>query len=445
MKRGWIAWLAVLVPVWITFVVCAHWEPVLRDGWGHVQWHRSFATTPGNVWQFAHDSYVHNNPRFGQVLTLLVYTPGPWHALVTPLVEVLLFYLLALHALGRRPSFARTDDALMFATILAMVALTAPLLGQVLFYRPFTGNYLFSFTIALLFFAPYRMHLAAARPRQWWWIPIMLVAGFAAGMGNEHTGPTFVAVVSAAIIAFWRRGERPAAWMIAGFAGVLAGGLALYFAPAQSIRYNALATSQSLLGRITERGAGDNLKILGGAYAAAWWLLPWVAVAALGWRAARTRLDGRRVFPIVALAASFAIMVTLLMSPKQGGRLDFASICLACAAVASVVVPLLATVAQRVIAWLLAAAGIAMLLYHLIATYSVVGPEFAQRFAAIESAPEHAVVTVSPYTLHRSRWFLGEDFGEGADGLRFGIAWSRHLQGVLLDKPVEANEDPGGL
>src|SRR3569832_2155107 len=127
MKRGWIAWLAVLVPTWIVLVLCAHWEPVLRDGWGHVQWHKSFATTPGNVWMFAHDSYVHNNPRFGQVLTLLVYTPGPWHAIFTPIVELLLFYLLALHALGRRPSFARSSDALMFATILGMVALTAPL------------------------------------------------------------------------------------------------------------------------------------------------------------------------------------------------------------------------------------------------------------------------------------------------------------------------------
>ena len=122
-------------------------------------------------------SYVHNNPRLGQVLTLLVYTPGPWHEIVTPLVELLLFYLLALHALGRKPSFARVDDALVFATIVGMVALTAPLIGQMLFYRPFTGNYLFGFVIALLFFAPYRLHATAPRDRRWWWIPIMLVAG----------------------------------------------------------------------------------------------------------------------------------------------------------------------------------------------------------------------------------------------------------------------------
>jgi len=440
MKRSWIAWLAVLVPTWIVLILCAHWEPVLRDGWGHIQWHKSFATTPGNVWTFAHESYVHNNPRFGQVLTLLVYTPGPWHAIFTPVVELVLVYLLALLALGRRPSFARSEDALMFATILGMVALTAPLIGPMLFYRPFTGNYLFGFAIGLAMVVPYRLHAAAPQPRRWWWIPILLVGGFIAGLCNEHTGPATVACVALAIFAFWRRGERPAAWMVAGLVGVIAGGLALYFAPGQDIRYHGLATSTSLLGRIGDRGVVENLKIVSAPYSALWKLVPWLALIALGWK----QREPKRAL-LVLVGASLLIALTLLVSPKQGGRLDFASICLACAALAGYVVPLVQTRATQLVAWLLAGLAILYLLFHLVATYSVVGPEFEQRFDAIESAPPHAVVTVSPYTLRRSRWFLGEDFGEGADSLRFGIAWNRHLQGVLLDKPAEANEDPGGL
>jgi len=440
MKRGSLAWLAVLVPTWIVLILCAHWEPVLRDGWGHVQWHKSFDTTPSNVWMFAHDSYVHNNPRFGQVLTLLAYTPGPWHAIFTPIVELVLVYLLSLMALGRRPAFQRSDDALMFATVLGMLALTAPLIGQMLFYRPFTGNYLFGFTISLAILVPYRLHAEAPQPRRWWWIPIMLAGGAIAGMCNEHTGPATVACIAFAIIAFWRRGERPSAWMIAGLAGVIAGGLALYFAPGQDIRYHGLATSTSLLGRISDRSVIDNVKIVTAPYSAIWKLVPWLVFVALGWK----RREPKRALLVVA-GASVVIALTLLVSPKQGGRLDFASICLACAAVAGVAVPLIRERAAQVAAWLLAGLSIAYLLYKLVATYSVVGPEFAQRFTAIESAPPHAVVTVSPYSLHKSRWFLGEDFGTGADGLRFGIAWSRQLQGVLLDKPAEANEDPGGL
>src|SRR3569833_897465 len=98
MKRGWIAWLAVLVPTWIVLVLCAHWEPVLRAGWGHVQWHKSFHTTPGNVWMFAHDSNDQNNPQNRQDHTQHNNTPSPRHTNFSPIVELLLFYLRALHA-----------------------------------------------------------------------------------------------------------------------------------------------------------------------------------------------------------------------------------------------------------------------------------------------------------------------------------------------------------
>jgi len=445
MKRGWLVWCAVVIPVWITLVLCTHWEPVLRDGWGHVQWHRTFSTTPGNVWTFAHESYVHNNPRLGQVLTLLVYTPGPWHELVTPLVELALFYLLALHALGRRPSLQRADDALMFATIVAMVALVAPLIGQLLFYRPFTGNYLFSLVIGLGFLAPYRLHAEAPIVRRPWWIAIMLVLGYATGLCNEHTGPAFIAMTAFAIFAFWRRGERPSAWMIAGLLGVVAGFIALYVAPAQSIRYNALATSTSLFGRAAARSTLDNLRIIGGPYAAAWKLVPWLALGVGGWLGTRQIplvSRARLLSALVAMAASLAIAATLLVSPKQGGRLDFASVCLLCAALASLALPFIRTHATRAIAWGLATLAIAYLLFNSLITYQTAGAEFRTRFDAISSAPPRGVVTVTPYTLPRSRWFLGEDFA--SDGLRFGLAWNRNLAGIVLDHPAEANDDPGG-
>jgi hypothetical protein len=444
MKRAHLVWLAILVPTWLVLVMCTYWEPILRDGWGHVQWHRDFATTPGNVWNFAHESYVHNNPRFGQVLTLLLYTPGPWHVIVTPLVELALFYLLALHALGRRPSFARTDDALMVASIIAMLALTAPLIGQMLFYRPFTGNYLFSFVIALAFFAPYRLHAEAPHDRRWWWIPIMLVLGYATGLGNEHTGPAFVVVAAFATAVFWRRDGRPKAWMIAGFIGVLAGGIALYFAPAQSIRYNALAASTSLFERIGARTLGQNLRIIGGPYGAIVKLVPWLALVVVGWRARSAVLPRARVVAAIVMAStSLLIAITLLVSPKQGGRLDFASISLACTAIASMCVPFATTSFTRIAAWVVAAAAISYLCFECLKTYSVVGPEFQKRSHAIEDAAPHANVIVPPYTLPRSRWFLGEDFG--SDGLRFGIAWNRQLVGLWLSTPAEAIEDQGGL
>ena len=83
-------------------------------------------------------------------------------------IPAALTYLLAL---GRRPQLSRIDDALVFATILGTVCLTAPVIGPMLFYRPFTGNYLFGLVICLLLVVPYRVHAETPRPRGWWWQP----------------------------------------------------------------------------------------------------------------------------------------------------------------------------------------------------------------------------------------------------------------------------------
>jgi hypothetical protein len=203
-----------------------------------------------------------------------------------------------------------------------------------------------------------------------------------------------------------------------------------------------------LLGRIGERSFHANFKIVRAPYWEAWRLAPWVALAVIAYWRGGDKARGNAAPPwgpiIVMIVASAMIAVTLLVSPKQGGRLDFASTCLACSAVASATLPFVRTRGARIAAWLIAGAAVAYLLYNCLATYATVGPEFARRFDAIESAAPQAVVTVTPYSLPRSRWFLGEDFGAGADSLRFGIAWNRKLQGVLLDQPAEENLDPGG-
>src|SRR5262249_50666312 len=94
------------------------------------------------------------------------------------------------------------------------------------------------------------------------WIPIMILLGFASGLCNEHTGPAVVALAIMATIVVWRRDRHVPAWAIAGIVAMIAGGLALYFAPGQSIRYNAVATQASMLRRIADRDVMSNLRIV---------------------------------------------------------------------------------------------------------------------------------------------------------------------------------------
>ncbi len=436
-RRAPLVWLALVVPLWLVLVLCTHWEPVLGDGWGHLQFHHDNELTLHNVWFFAKYNYESMNPRIGQTLTMLLFTQGPWHAIATPLVELALFFELTVLALGRMPSPRRLDDALVFATIVAMAAICVPVFGQMLFYRPYTGNYLYGLVVSLAFLIPYRLHVTAPRDWGWWTALPMLVVGAAAGLSNEHTGPAFTAAAIAAIV--YRR-DRLQPWMIAGVVGIVAGGLALYFAPGQDLRYNGLATQASLLGRIAGRGVLGNLRPFGIVLA---YLSPAIAWVALGVasRPAEPVPRERTAIAVALGAIALAIVATLLASPKLGERLYLASSALACTAIASWLVPRLAARWARTAAWAGAAGVLLFVGWRCVASYHRVGAEFADRMAALEHAAPNTKLVVPPLSVGKSRWFYGDDFElaskREAVAAQYGLASIELAQRVATPGPDE--------
>lgn len=411
MTRPLAAWLALVVPVWLVFVLCTYWEPIMRDGWGHAIWHLTHDVSLGTLWEFGADSFLYRNPRLGQVFTLVQHTPGVWHPLITPILELGLFYLLATLALGRRPSLRRIDDALLCATLVAMVFACTRSLGLMLFYRPWTGNYVFGLVVCLAWLVPYRLHGEQPRKRGWWWTPIMAVLGVAAGLCNEHTGPAFIAAGVLAIVVYWRRGERFVPWAWAGLLAIVAGSLLLFYAPGQEVRYAGLATQQSLLERVVDRGVTGNgvILVLLPLYLlplALWWAL---VVSARRRSPAPPQPGAAARAGLVALGMAVLIGVTLLASPKQGDRLYFASICLASAAAAAWVVPQLGSRERRVAA-VLAAIVIAWVGWRAVSAYHQRAREFAVRMTAIENAAPGSTIEVPRYSQERSQYVLGDDF-----------------------------------
>ncbi|HEY5944996.1 MAG TPA: DUF6056 family protein, partial [Kofleriaceae bacterium] len=388
---------------------------------------------------FAKSTYVHNNPRLGQVITLLIYTPGPWHSIVTPIVELSLFYLLAALVLGRWPSLRRADDALLYATIFAMAAVTVPSFGLMLFYRPFTGNYLFGLVINLALVVPYRLHYESPRKGSWWWAPVLLVLGVAAGLCNEHTGPALAALLVLAIVVFWRRGEGLVLWAAAGLTGLVIGGIALFEAPGQHIRYKGLADQASTFGRIIERGLYGNFRIL-----LVWiaWMLPLLGAVGVGfWLRHRERPpaqpDKRRIAELVLAALALSITLTLLLSPKQGSRLYLASVVIMCAALAGW---LTAQAVSRHAKLILAGLSACVLLYAgfmITRAYYHLGKEFRERVAILEAAPDNGLAEIPTYSIKRSRWSLGDDLL--IDNIRNIVSYSF---GLALIKMKTDQRDP---
>lgn len=404
-------WIVAGVALWAWFALCAHWEPIVFDSWGHYFWHHEYAMTLGNVGDFVATEYNHWNPRIGELAALLSFTSGPWHVLFTPLMEVAALYVLCVAVAGRAP------DLLTFAITVALVLVCVREVGTVLFYRPFAWNFVLALLLAGAFVVPYRVASDQAR---WWWTPAMIVLGLLAGLGAEHTGLALAGIAVAAMV--HRRGARP--WMVAGAVACVAGWAVLFFSPSQQVKYGGLAARQSILELLASRGVAGNLRVLWLPLVDLWPVLVVVAIAvALGRRRLARPL-------VVALLAAAVVLITLLASPKQGPRLWFAPVAVVCAVAAVALREQLAGVRARTIAVVATAAVLAGCAWQSIRVYRVLGHEGAERMAILEHATPGTVVTVPHLTPGRTHWSLRDDFDEPQR--RQSVAMGFHLAGIEL-------------
>ena len=456
---------AAAVAMWAFFAVQAVHTPVLLDDWYQLTWHRNHPFTLASIWAYGHYNYFHFNPRIGDVLLMIVNGPHWIHLLATPLVQLALVPLAFALAFARWPRPTLRDLWLLMSLQL-LIWLVTPIPGIVYFYRPFATNYLWSFATMLALFVPYRLELArpagSARP---WLAPIMLVVGWCAGMGNEHTGPTAMAAMALLLVWAWRRG-RLRAWMIAGALGLFIGYPMLFFAPGQTQRYAGVATKSSPLHVLAERGIGGNAEIvldfLGEAQLAIDLVIAAVLVALRRARALPP-FDRDRLLAVIALiVGAGGMVVTQFASPTVGERLFFAPAVLFTCALALVLEWLFADAAVR--RGIAVVAG-ALFAYHVVQFATVLAEghdENQARMALLEHAAPGSVVKVPPYALwKRTRWWWGDDFQYAS--LReyianevydlHGIQYDRELHWVepsppdrfvatrTFDPPLSASED----
>jgi hypothetical protein len=244
----------------------------------------------------------------------------------------------------------------------------------------------------------------------------VLVLGVAAGMCNEHTGPAFLGLGVAAVMWARRAGDGVRLWMIAGLLGLAAGYVLLMVAPGHGARYGGLATQAGVLERISERGVGENVRIIGMLVVYCAWSLPWVV---LGLAARRSKPERW----LVALAAAGVLATFVLLgSPKLGARLYMHSTALISMAIAGwVLASLVAPWAKKACA----ALSVAALLYvqaRCLITYRAVGPVSDQRLAILDAAAPGSAVTWPKFPFGAGTWFLGDDAGFGYVADAWGVS-----------------------
>ena len=400
----------------------AYLTPIILDDWYQVGWLREHELTPGSVAERARWNYLHYNPRLGETFLLLVNGPWPFRVLLTPLIELLLLWVVFALAFGRwpRPS---ARDAGWLVVLQALLWAASPAPGLLWFYRPFTTNYLYGVALHLLVVVPYRFALVpvgggSVRARVWW-APAIFVGGVAAGWSNEHTGPATIVAAIALSVTLVRRGVRRV-WMAAGIAGLALGWAALYLAPGQSQRYGGTGATESRAASLAGRGLEGAYDVVAQTvlHAQAGVVLGLAVIAIAVSRAARrgTSIAGPSrdaTFGIAGLIAwAGAIVVTLWASPRLGERLYLAPAVLLVVALAVAMDAALA--ADRVLRRaVVAVAAVIVVAHGAIFLRAQIGAhaDASDRFARLERAADGTVAVVPPFRAPgRSRWFWGDDF-----------------------------------
>lgn len=397
MSPAWSRLLRVLAVLYVTTAavhvawVIAH-EPFAFDAWNMAYDTKAQPFTFGRFLDYWSYEYTHSNPRIGQAFTYLAYKLEYFSVIATPLAYLALGLGAFVLGIGRLPRSGR--DYALVCIALGFIWFAMPQIGKTLFNRAYGANYVYGAAIQLWFLVALR--LGRLRPVTGFF------AGLAAGLCNEHTGPTLCAFM-AGYVWLYKRELWPAAL------GCIVGFAALFFAPGQGERYDGLVQKVGLLGRLLSRGLTGNLDIVRSGLLGAAPLLAVIVIVILVGKRADDDRPARNLITL-GLLATLTIAMTLFVSPKLGPRFFIMPMAVLLAGALALINArlsdrqLIPTVAFAVLA-----TGYAML--HTISLYKHLDESSRERLAALRAAPSGSVFTADSFEqVEDSWWSLGDDF-----------------------------------
>jgi hypothetical protein len=409
--RAWRILLVAYVTATLVHVgwVMAH-EPFAFDAWNMALDTKAQPFSLARFVDYWSYEYTHSNPRIGQAFTYLAYKLEYFSVIATPLAHLALALGILVLGLGRWPRRGR--EWALGAIVLGFMWFAFPQLGKTLFNRAYGANYVYGAAIQTWFLVMLRVAAAKTGDRR---VILYLLAGFLAGLCNEHTGPTLCLFL---VIYAWRSRLKH---VYAATAGAILGFSALFFAPGQGERYDSLAQKTGLFGKLLARGITGNLDIVRSLLLGAAPLLALIVIVVLIGKRASTsretsdpedgqrRRDAHRLIG-VAMAAGVLVAMTLFVSPKLGPRFFIMPLGVLLAGfVALCDVRLTDRQLIPFAIFAVVASGYAAL--HTISLYKNVKEQSDERLVALAAAPPGSVFTAESYEqVDDSWWFLGDDF-----------------------------------
>jgi hypothetical protein len=390
-------------------------EPFAFDAWNMAQDTHAEPFSLSRFFDYGAFEYTHSNPRLGQWFTYLAYKLEFFAVIATPVVYLLLALAAFALGTGRFPQWRRGKDLALYAVCVGFAWFAIPRIGMIMFCRAYGANYLYGATIQLWFLVPLR--ISKLGKASWPVCAAYFVAGIAAGMCNEHTGPT-LCVFALGYVAWWHRRleDRPLLFWAGAF-GTVVGFAAIFFAPGQGQRYEGLVQKVGLFGRLSQRVFAANLDIFIDFVLAAAPLLAVLAIAVtigtLKGIDDDQRPALRRAFATLALAlgAGMLITLTVYVSPKIGPRFYLHAMALLLAAFIGVADVMLTTPRRLVPFVGFAVVASAFAVGHTVPLYLRLHDQSDDRLAALDATKPGTVFTADSFDqVEDSWWFLGDDF-----------------------------------
>ncbi len=396
-------------------------EPFAFDAWNVAVDTHAKPATVGRFFSFWHQQYTTSNPRIGQPMAYLAYKLAGVAEIGTPLAFFGIVLAGFVLGAGRLPSRKNGRDLAVIAIGTGFVWFMSPNLPAYMFCRAYATNYLWAIAIQLAFLVPLRLWGTRVERPALAWLALYFVLGVAAGMGNEHVGPTLILGVLGFAIYTWRTHGRHSVLAWTAVASAIVGFALIFFAPGQSQRYEGLAEHYSAVQQILVRGITGNVDIFTNFLEAASPLLLLMAAAIAIGMLTETRGDAELVevrtqqrsalaFACIAVAAGALITMTVFASPKLGPRFYLHAMALLLSGTLGVILRFL----YRPKAFLpfILVAGIASVyaVARTVPLYTKMATASDQRLAELQAAPAGGVYTAIGWQqVPESWWALGDD------------------------------------
>jgi hypothetical protein len=395
--------------VHLAYVV--HHEPFSFDAWNvsHDTGAKPFSLA--NFFSFWHQQYTTSNPRIGQPMAYFAYKLVGVTEILTPAAFFAILIAGFTVGTGRFPDRKNNRDLATLAIGIGMLWFVSPNMPAYMFCRAYATNYIWAIAIQLWFLVPMRLGLQRAS------VPKLVgyfVLGVVAGMCNEHTGPTLIALPAVWAVWRWRRGDRrPLVWV--GIAGAIVGYAIIFFAPGQSQRYEGIAEHYSAVQQVLVRGLAGNVEIYISLLEA---IAPSLILALLAIAFGMERGDDSdrnaqvralRFLAVAFLAASL-ITITVFASPKLGPRFYLHSGMLILAAVLGVIHAFLHRPRNFAPFIVLAVIASGYAIARTVPLYHRMARESDRRLTELAATPRGGVYTATAFDqINENWWTLGDD------------------------------------